>query len=55
MANDAHQQGLKKAVIFMGHTPSEEAGMEYCAEWLSGFVKEVPVKFIANKEVFWIP
>lgn len=54
-ANDARQQGLKKAVIFMGHIPSEEAGMEYCAEWLAGFVKEVPVKFFANKEVFWLP
>jgi putative NIF3 family GTP cyclohydrolase 1 type 2 len=54
-ANDARQQGKKKAVVFMGHIPSEEAGMEYCAEWLSSFVKEVPVKFIANKEVFWIP
>lgn len=54
-ANDARQQGLNKAVVFMGHIPSEEAGMEYCAQWLSGFINEVPVKFFANKEVFWIP
>ncbi|GAP70622.1 putative GTP cyclohydrolase 1 type 2, NIF3 family [Bacteroidales bacterium 6E] len=54
-ANDARQQGQKKAVILLGHIPSEEAGMEYCAEWLSGLVPSVPVTFIANKEVFWIP
>jgi putative NIF3 family GTP cyclohydrolase 1 type 2 len=51
-ANDAVQQDKKKAVIFLGHIKSEEAGMEYCAEWLREFVTEVPVHFIENKPNF---
>jgi putative NIF3 family GTP cyclohydrolase 1 type 2 len=53
--NDARLQGKKKAVVFMGHIPSEEGGMEYCAEWLKTFIAGIPVKFIANEEVFWLP
>ena len=52
--NDAVSQGKKKALILLGHVPSEQPGMEYCAEWLKGFVKEVPVTFVATKEPFWL-
>jgi len=48
-ANDAVSQGKNKAVIFLGHIKSEEAGMEYCAEWLQGFVKNTPIHFIENE------
>ncbi|WP_372949379.1 Nif3-like dinuclear metal center hexameric protein [Mariniphaga sp.] len=51
-ANDAVQQDKNKAVIFLGHIKSEEAGMEYCAEWLREFVVEVPIHFIENKPNF---
>ncbi len=47
-ANDAVEQNRKKAVVFVGHVKSEEAGMEYCTEWLKGFVKNVPIHFIEN-------
>lgn len=47
-ANDASYQGKKKAVIFVGHVKSEEAGMKYCAKWLQGFISGVPIHFIAN-------
>lgn len=50
--NDAVQQNKNKAVIFLGHVKSEEAGMEYCAEWLREFIKEVPVHFIENQSNF---
>jgi len=50
--NDAVNQGKNKAVIFLGHIKSEEAGMEYCAEWLREFVNEVPVHFIENRPNF---
>jgi putative NIF3 family GTP cyclohydrolase 1 type 2 len=50
--NDAAQQRKKKAVIFLGHIKSEEAGMEYCAEWLQTFVKDIPIHFIENKPNF---
>ncbi|MDB4582859.1 Nif3-like dinuclear metal center hexameric protein [Draconibacterium sp.] len=48
-ANDAVTQGKNKAVIFLGHVKSEEAGMEYCADWLQRFVKNTPIHFIENE------
>jgi putative NIF3 family GTP cyclohydrolase 1 type 2 len=52
-AADAVTQGRKKALIVIGHVPSEQAGMEFCAQWLRGFVKDVPVKFVATREPWW--
>jgi hypothetical protein len=52
---DAVSEGKKKARILLGHIPSEQAGMEDCAEWLKTFVKEVPVKFIPTREPFCLP
>jgi putative NIF3 family GTP cyclohydrolase 1 type 2 len=43
---DAVNQGKKKAIIFLGHIPSEEGGMEYAAEWIKGFIKDTPVTFV---------
>jgi hypothetical protein len=54
-AQDAIVSGRKKALIVLGHVVSEQAGMKYCAEWLRGFVKEVPIEFIAAAEPFWRP
>ncbi len=54
-AQDAIASGQKKALIVLGHVVSEQAGMKYCAEWLKGFVKEVPIEFIAAAEPFWRP
>ncbi len=51
-ANDALTQGQNKAVVFLGHIKSEEAGMEYCAGWLRGFIKDTPVHFIENDNNF---
>jgi putative NIF3 family GTP cyclohydrolase 1 type 2 len=53
-AADAVTQGRNKALIVIGHVPSEQAGMEECTRWLKGFVKQVPVEFVAAKEPFWI-
>lgn len=52
---DAMDLGKKKALIILGHATSEEGGMQYCADWLRGFVPEVPVKFIAAGDPFWAP
>ena len=54
-AQDLIASGQKKALIVLGHVVSEQSGMKYCAEWLKGFVKEVPVEFIAAAEPFWRP
>jgi len=47
--------GKKKGLIVLGHVVSEQAGMKYCAEWLRGFIREVPVDFIPAPEPFWHP
>jgi putative NIF3 family GTP cyclohydrolase 1 type 2 len=52
-AADAVTQGLSKALIVIGHVPSEQGGMDECSLWLKGFVKEVPVEFLPTKEPFW--
>ncbi len=51
-ANDAVNLGKNKAVIFLGHIKSEEAGMKYCTKWLKSFVSGVPITFIENKVNF---
>lgn len=52
-AADALSEGRQKALIVIGHIPSEQAGMEECARWLKGFVKAVPIEFVAAKQPFW--
>lgn len=52
---DAIAAGQRKALIILGHLVSEQAGMQYCAEWLSQFISEVPVEFLAAAEPFWRP
>lgn len=52
---DAITSGQKKALIILGHLISEQAGMKYCAEWLKGFIREVPVEFLAASEPYWRP
>ena len=52
---DAVTQGKPKALIILGHIPSEQAGMEECARWLKTFVSEVPIEFVAAREPFWSP
>jgi putative NIF3 family GTP cyclohydrolase 1 type 2 len=47
--------GKEKALILLGHVASERGGMRYCAEWLRGFVTEVPVSFIPASDPFWSP
>ena len=52
-AADAVSEGRKKALIVIGHIPSEQPGMEECARWLKGFVKDVPVEFVPARQPFW--
>jgi putative NIF3 family GTP cyclohydrolase 1 type 2 len=49
---DASLLGMKKAAIFTGHIPSEEAGMEYCATWMKTFIKSVPVIYLDSTPSF---
>jgi putative NIF3 family GTP cyclohydrolase 1 type 2 len=50
---DAVAQGRNKAIVFLGHVQSEEAGMDYCASWLRGFIKDVPVHFVESGASYW--
>jgi len=52
-AADAVSQHRHKALIVIGHIPSEQPGMEECARWLQGFVKTVPIEFVPTKQPFW--
>jgi putative NIF3 family GTP cyclohydrolase 1 type 2 len=54
-AADAATEGKRKALIVIGHVPSEQAGMDECAKWLKTFMKDVPVEFVATQQPFWTP
>lgn len=52
---DAVTQGKRKALIILGHVPSEELGMKNCAAWLKTFLAGIPVEYIPAGEPFWTP
>ena len=52
-AADAISEKKNKALIVLGHIPSEQAGMEECTRWLKTFVSEVPVNFVPATQPFW--
>jgi putative NIF3 family GTP cyclohydrolase 1 type 2 len=52
-AADAVSAGMPKALIVIGHVPSEQPGMEECARWLKTFVREVPIEFVPTRQPFW--
>lgn len=54
-ARDAVTAGRKKALIILGHVPSEERGMKECARWLKTFIPEVPIEYLQGGEPFWSP
>jgi len=49
---DASQAGQPRALLILGHAVSEEAGMEYCAEWMRSFLPDVPILFIPAGDPF---
>lgn len=52
---DAVAQGKRKALILLGHIPSEQAGMDNCAVWLKTFIPDVKITFVPAAEPFWMP
>lgn len=52
-AADAQTQGRRKALIVIGHIPSEQMGMKECTKWLKGFVNGVPIEFVPAQQPFW--
>jgi len=51
-ARDAAQLGYKKAVIVMGHVPSERNGMEYIADVIKEKYPSLEVTYFESGEVF---
>lgn len=51
--HDAITSGAKKGLIILGHAPSEDPGMTYCAKWLKTFISEVPVEAVPAGDPFW--
>ncbi|HEX5086140.1 MAG TPA: Nif3-like dinuclear metal center hexameric protein, partial [Blastocatellia bacterium] len=54
-ARDCVTAGKKKALIILGHVPSEERGMEECARWLKTFITEAPIRYLPGGDPFWRP
>jgi putative NIF3 family GTP cyclohydrolase 1 type 2 len=54
-AFDAMTAGMAKGLILLGHAISEDPGMDVAADWLRGFITEVPIEFIPAGEPFWTP
>jgi putative NIF3 family GTP cyclohydrolase 1 type 2 len=52
---DAVTAGVAKGWIMLGHTISEEAGMLEMAQWIKGFVPEIPVELVKGGEPLWGP
>jgi putative NIF3 family GTP cyclohydrolase 1 type 2 len=50
---DVVLSGAKKGAIIVSHEAGEDAGMDEFAKWVTPFVPEVPVKFIATRDAFW--
>jgi putative NIF3 family GTP cyclohydrolase 1 type 2 len=52
---DAITEGKQKALIILGHIPSEQAGMQECTRWLQGLIKGVPIDFVPAQDPLWRP
>ena len=52
---DAVAEGRKKALILLGHEPSEEDGMEQCAKDLRGVFPGMKVEHIVAGNAMWAP
>lgn len=49
---DAHQLGLNKAIMVLGHERSEEPGMKHLPAWLESIAEGIPLTFIDAGEPF---
>lgn len=50
---DAVTEKRQKALIILGHIPSEQMGMKECARWMQTFISGVPIDFVPAREPFW--
>ena len=50
---DAASLGMPKGLIMLGHVISEQPGMEDLGQWMKGFIKDVPIRYVPADEPFW--
>jgi putative NIF3 family GTP cyclohydrolase 1 type 2 len=54
-ARDAVTTGQGKALILLGRTLSEDAGMKACAQWLESIVTDARVQWLPAGDPYWRP
>lgn len=54
-AQDTVAAGQKKGLIMLGRVLSLDPGMNVCAEWLKGFIPEVPARWLSAGDPYWRP
>ena len=54
-ARDVVNAGLGKALVLVGRSLSEDAGMKVCADWLRTMVPEAPVRWLPAGDPYWRP
>jgi putative NIF3 family GTP cyclohydrolase 1 type 2 len=54
-ARDLVTAGRNTALILLGRSLSEDAGMKVCAEWLAMLAPEVPVRWLPAGDPYWRP
>jgi len=50
---DAVAQHRQKALVLIGHIPSEQPGMDEATRWLKTFVSGVPIEFVPTRQPMW--
>jgi putative NIF3 family GTP cyclohydrolase 1 type 2 len=50
--HDAHHQGLRKALVIVGHVPSEEGGMEFLCDHLREKSPSLSISYIKTDDLF---
>jgi putative NIF3 family GTP cyclohydrolase 1 type 2 len=54
-ARDLVRAGRNTALILVGRSLSEDAGMKVCAEWLASIASDVPVRWLPSGDPYWSP
>ena len=54
-ARDVVSTGDGKALIVVGRSLSEDAGMKLCAQWLESIVTDAPVRWLPAGDPYWRP
>jgi putative NIF3 family GTP cyclohydrolase 1 type 2 len=52
---DLVRAGRNTALILVGRSLSEDAGMKVCADWLARMVADVPVRWLSAGDPYWRP